>query len=220
MPVLRPAGHADQQRARWQLALAQQGVTGNVITQEPLRWAVGWGLELELVYDSGKTMRPLSMFDAAGSAAAELKKVALANLFAASGGGLPVKDGAWIADWRDGFAASRLLLPWSALHWADEPAPRPLLALTPLYDSFLVAPADDATALERIMREAEEAIDGAGDGWRSMLTAKPWRLEGDTWVPCELAADHPLAPRVAKLEAAIAAARVASFDPSRATARA
>ncbi len=208
MPVLRPPGHGAQQRELLEAMAASRGVPKDkLLVQEPLRWPLARGIEVELVYDGGKTMRPLSMMDAAGGLAGELKAVALANLEAASGGAIPRQEGAAIANWPDGFAASRLLLKWSDLDWAGEAPQGPLVAMTPLYDSFVVARADEPAALERMMREAETAVAKADQAWRSMLTALPWRLEDDRWVPHEFEAGSPLAARVAKLEEAIAKAR-------------
>ncbi len=203
MPVLRPPGHSERQHARYREAFAETGAPeGKLLIQEPLRWPLARGLELELVYDQGASMQPLNMLDAAGSLAEELKDIALANLEAASGGPMPLKDGAWIADWTDGFAASRLLLDWEEIDWLhDEARPTDVIAFTPVYDSFLVAPANDARALERAVTEAEALVEKSTLGWRELLTALPWRFDGTAWMPHEFPAHLPIAQRVAKLEA-------------------
>lgn len=209
MPVLRPPGHAERAEAELrELARRQGGDPSKLVLPDPLRWPVGRGIEFELVYDLGKKMQPLSMLHAAGGLATELKRVALLNLESASGGGLPQRDGAWVADWTDGFAASRLLLPWPSLDWSTaEQRTLDVLAFTPVYDGFVVAPAGDERALDAALREAERLIDEANQPQRQLLTALPWRYDAQkrAWVEHELAASHPLASRVQALEAKLRA---------------
>lgn len=214
MPVLRPPGHTERTQARMrELALRNGASPESILIQDPQRWPFARGLEIELVYDLGRKMQPLSTMDATGGLASELKDVALLNLFAASAGSIPERDGAWFPDWTDGFAASRLLLEWDALDWmADESRPLDVIAFTPVYDSFLVAPADDAKALEAVVREAEQMVERAESGWRTLLTGLPWRYdaEQEKWVEHTFPATHPLAARVAALEAKLVAARNAA----------
>lgn len=214
MPVLRPPGHTERTQARMrELALRNGASPESILIQDPQRWPFARGLEIELVYDLGRKMQPLSTMDATGGLATELKDVALLNLFAASAGSIPERDGAWFPDWTDGFAASRLLLEWDALDWmADASRPLDVIAFTPVYDSFLVAPANDAKALEAVVREAEQMVERAEAGWRTLLTGLPWRYDPgqEKWVEHTFPATHPLAARVAALEEKVVAARTAA----------
>ncbi|MFT3711892.1 MAG: hypothetical protein QM817_29990 [Archangium sp.] len=211
MPVLRPPGHAQRSSANLkELAIRNGATADSILVQDPQRWPLARGLEIELVYDMGRTMQPLTMMDAAGGLAAELKSVALLNVVAASCGNLPEREGAWFPDWTDGFAASRLLIEWEDCDWmSDEERTTDVIAFTPVYDGFLVAPAKNEKALEAALKEAEQMVERADTHWRTLLTALPWRYDGEkkVWVEHEFAASHPLAARVAALEKKIVALR-------------
>lgn len=213
MPVLRPPGHTARAQAQMrELARQNGGGAQNLLIQDPQRWPFARGLEIELVYDFGKKMQPLTSMDATGGLAAELKDVAVLNLLAASAGVMPTREGAWFPDWTDGFAASRLLVPWEELDWsADEERTADVLAFTPVYDSFLVAPVSDAAALEAVLREAEQMVERADVPWRTLLTGLPWRHDAgqEKWVEYTFPATHPLSARVAALEARVVALRSA-----------
>jgi tetratricopeptide (TPR) repeat protein len=180
MAVLRPPGYAKGSQRNWQTIANVNGVTEKIVVPERMTFPLADGIEIELVYDTGETMLPILAHQAAGNQAHTLKRAAIANLEAASMRPLVVAaQNVWVGNYADGFAASRLLVPGIARALGSGP----LAAFTPTYNCFIVARADDPSALAKAVELSREAAGRIREqyGYREALTHKPWILCETGW---------------------------------------
>ncbi|MDP3153049.1 MAG: tetratricopeptide repeat protein [Archangium sp.] len=213
MPVLRPASYRHGSALNVRAMMATNGLgDAKVVTQEPLSWPLEDGIVTELVYDYGTRMVPLTMREAAGNLAHELKRIALTNLEAASIEPLEVMaPGVWRAGWIDGFRASRLLTP-QLVHALGEQGP--LIAFTPRYDTFILARRDDPAAVTKALELANEDVEELRDeyAWREALTATPWLLTEKGWTPWKVSENHSQYATFKALDQRLELARTASLQ--------
>lgn len=204
-PMLRPPGFDQGHEAnlRGQLAhLSRDGQPIKVVDHERIRIAYQQGIGIELGCDFGETIVPVNASLIPEEAHEALWNAARMNLRAASQASLTrVAPGVWEAPWRDGFTASRLLLP--DLFLAPAIRGEPLL-FAPSVDRVWLTGSEDPDGIAAVLEAATGYLQsGAATSpyaWRELLFGTPWVLRNGALSPWQVPEGHPHASRIAALD--------------------
>jgi hypothetical protein len=166
------------------------------------------GLTIEVVIDMGDRMSPIMRHQVRAGDDRDLLDVALANLEAASVAPFErIRSGVYRAAWNDGYSASRLLLP--ALFEGLIELEGEVLVFAPTVDMMLIVGAEDRDAIAFALSACEQlAVRAASPyAWRETLYGFPWIRTPAGFRRWSVPADHPLAARIAALDASLARLR-------------
>jgi hypothetical protein len=211
-PVLRPPGYdaAWQEQARGMAGdLAK---THDIKMPTPVRRPFQAGISADLVADTPNTMVPMSSENVPEGLRDTAWETALLNLRAASVGAMEeLSPGTLHAAWRDGYQASRLLVP-GVLTRAKVKGRH--LVFVPSINRMWVTGEEDAAGMARVLdamdawMRSEEA--NHAYQWRTLLSAVPWVIHDNKVEPWKVPSGHPLAERMASMETTLLRRREAS----------
>ena len=212
-PVLRPADYA---------ATSKRSVEGMASVIAPqatgvdMPAAVGWafqdGMEVNVVLDAERTMVAFNDNNLPEEFHAMARNTAMLNLRAATVSPLQeVARGLFSADWRDDYAASRVLLPELL---AGYPVKGETLVFIPRVSALWVTGTDDEEALQKLPELLDELLESSSGqspyAWREFLTAKPYVLRGGKLARWEVPEGHAALAVVAAMEERVQALRQAT----------
>lgn len=215
-PVVRPPGYAEGTQANL-LGMAKASVPGidpmKTTFLQPVRRTSVEGLVLDLVSDMGNAMNPLTqnLFD---DGLAEIAwRTALLNLEAASIQPFErAEAGHYRGPWHDDYDFSRLLLLPKLVYSCDlEGEP---LVFAPTVGRVWVVGSENLAGLAVVLDEIDEHL-GSEDSvtpyqYRQMLFGWPWVVKNGTLQRWSVPQAHPLASRIAALDARLEKRRASS----------
>ena len=179
------------------------GLTGpnppETVEGRPRYVPLAGSLAVGLAYDTPLALGsfPASQLDQWGVSFDDAMKAARYNLSVRSRDPMEqVAPGLFMAPWQDANAAGRLVLTELLTRL---PVKGDVIASVPGRDYLLVAGSDDTDALAAMVVVIEKALAQPKGN-----TPELYRLDGTTWRPYRLPADHPLAAKHAELLAGLA----------------
>ncbi len=210
-PVLRPVGYdaAWEQQARG--LAGDLAKTHAIHMPTAIRRPFQHGISVDLVADTPDTMVALDHGQLSEALHDAYWDTALLNLRAASVGAMEeLGEGAFRANWRDGYQASRLLVPAT---FKQAKVKGKHLVFVPSINHAWVTGDNDTAGMTRVL-DAIDAWLKTEDAnhayqWRTLMSALPWVIHDDSKVePWQVPAGHPLADRIAAMEATLVRRRI------------
>jgi hypothetical protein len=208
-PVLRPPGYTEGTQANLQGMAAgiAKGEPLKLIEPESVTRPFAEGVMLELVADAGQTMMPLNGMLVAGKLRDAAWRSALLNLEANSvqAPASTSTPGVFEGPWHDDYDAARmLLLPALSAGCSVNGEP---LVFAPTVGRTWVTGEDDADGMRAVL-DAIDAHLSSGEAttpyqFRQVLFGRPWVLRSGVPQLWRVPEGHPLAGRIAALDAAL-----------------
>lgn len=206
-PLTRPPNfEAAQQANELGMVAGAKGEAWQVVHMERLTRDFSEGVHLELVSDAGDRVMPLDGRLFAGELADVAWRTAMLNLRAASVNPLHRRpQGFYEGPWHDDFDASRVLLLPSLARACTVKGEH--LVFAPTVGRTWVVGSEDVPALTATLDaiEAHLADEKASSPYqfRQLLFGWPWVVSGETVRRWSVPASHPLAARIAALDATL-----------------
>ncbi len=214
-PIVRPPGFTEAQHANeLGMVAGAKGEGVQVVHHERITRPAVAGLEYELVSDAGDKVMPLDGRMFVGELRETAWRTALLNVKAASLSPPHRRGDGWYeGPWHDDYDISRMLL-LPSLARACKVKGEPLV-FAPTLGRTWVAGSDDVAAMTAVLDAVDAHLAGPDAAspysFRQLLFGRPW-VPGETpslWTP---PAGHPLAARIAALDAALEKRRLTSMQ--------
>lgn len=213
-PLTRPPNFEEaQQSNELGMVAGAKGEAWQVVHMERLTRDFSEGVHLELVSDGGDRVMPLGGRLFAGELAEMAWRTAMLNLRAASVNPPHRRpQGFYEGPWHDDFDASRMLLLPSLARGCTVTGEH--LVFAPTVGRTWVVGSEDIAAMTAVLDaiDAHLANEKASSPYqyRQLLFGWPWVVSGETVRRWSVPASHPLAGRIAALDAALQKRREAS----------
>lgn len=205
-PVLRPPGYAAGKNANvlGMVAGFTKGEAVNVVEPKQVSRPFAEGVTLELVSDGGNMMMPLNADLLGPELEAPAWRTAMLNLAANSVQPLQeLAPGIWAGPWHDDYDAARVLLLPELTSACAVKGER--LIFAPTVGRTWVTGSEDVEGMRAVL-DAVDAHLGSGEAttpyqFRQLLFGTPWVFRDGKPQRWNVPASHPLAARIAALEA-------------------
>ncbi len=209
-PVLRPKDYAATSlKALEGLASVVAPEAKGVDVPASIGWAFQDGIQVDVVLDSEKTMVALNANNLTADLHVAARNTARLNLRAATVSPLQeVVKGVFTADWRDDYAASRVLVPEVLKGY---PVKGETLVFIPRVNQLWLTGSDDGEALEKLPELLDVLMESSSGSspyaWREFITAKPYVLRDGKLLPWVVPQGHAAAGVITAMEERVAGLR-------------
>ena len=204
-PLVRPPGFERAQQANeLGMVAGAKGEHLQVIHHARVAREGPHGLQFELVMDLGDRVVPLNAALVGDGMADVAWRTATLNLAAASIEAPHPRGAGWYeGPWHDDFDASRFLLQPALLQRCKVQG-QPLL-FAPMVGRTWVVGSDDVVAMTAVLDALEATVASPDHAspylYRQLLFGRPWVFDGSRFTLWQVPQTHPLAARIAALDA-------------------